>query len=128
LETASWTEADTALTIRQENGRPGTLGRPAPARAGDARSVGDEDAEDQLRGRARTDPKQRSGADAPSRDEASPSDRKAVEAIETQESSGLGQDATLLSRMSDCQPTETPGGAAERPSGREEEHREGIAG
>jgi hypothetical protein len=52
LETASWTEADTAFKIRRESGRPGTLRRPATARAGDAGAVGDEDAEDQFLGRA----------------------------------------------------------------------------
>jgi hypothetical protein len=59
-----------------------------------------------------TERKERPGADETSRDESSPKRRSAVEAVKTQESSGLARDATLPSWMTDCWSTQALGDAA----------------
>jgi hypothetical protein len=76
--------------------------RTAGAReSGRRQAVGERDAEDPLRERARTNPKRRSGADVPPGGGNDPMGRRAVEAMKTQESSGLERDATLPIRMTD---------------------------
>jgi len=110
LETASWTEADTTPNDScGGNGRPGTPGRPAPARAGDARPTGMKT----LKARFGDEPERlrRKGQERMSlRQEGPPRRSERRGGDETQESSGLGRDATLPLRMTDCRLTRTPEG------------------